>query len=243
MQTNRLTTATARLMLASVALLAGGTAMSYEQPDYTVIHEQDGIEYRQYDSYLVAETVIRNTDGYRDAGAEGFRRLFAYISGANRNAAEIAMTVPVAAASIDNPGSDTRSGEKIAMTVPVQQAESATGWTMSFALPAAYTLETAPQPVDQRVYIREVPSRLVAVRQFASRWTDRSFVRQEIKLRDALRAADIEPQGRFERAVYNAPFSLPFTRRNEIMVAVNELPAAARDAEILLPRQQLAAQR
>lgn len=243
MHTNRFTTATARLMLAALAFLTGGTAMSYEQPDYTVIYEQDGIEYRQYDSYLVAETVIRNTEGYRDAGSEGFRRLFAYISGANRSSAEIAMTVPVAAASVDNPGSDTRNGEKIAMTVPVQQAESASGWTMSFALPASYTLETAPQPVDQRVYIREVPSRLVAVRRFASRWTDRSFVRQEIKLRDALRAADIEPQGKFERAVYNAPFSLPFTRRNEIMVVVNELPAAARDAESVMPRQQLAAQR
>lgn len=225
---------TARLVMASVALFSGGTVMSYEQPDYTVVYEDNGIEYRQYDAYLISETVVNTADGYRDAGAEGFRRLFAYISGANRARTEISMAAPVAAAAIDS----KRQGEKISMTVPVQQAESAGGWTMSFVLPGKYTLETAPQPVDERVYIREVPGRLVAVRRFASRWTDRSFVRQEGKLRDALAAANIEPQGKFERAVYNAPFSLPFTRRNEIMVVVNQLPESALESAI-----QLAAQR
>ena len=38
---------------AAILLLFGGAAMSIEQPNYTVVYESDGIEYRQYDSYLV----------------------------------------------------------------------------------------------------------------------------------------------------------------------------------------------
>ncbi len=209
--------------LIAMGLLAGESAMSYEQPDYTVLFSDGDVEYRQYEPYLVAETAIQGMDNYRDAGAEGFKRLFAYISGANRSQQKISMTVPVAAAEI----SSMSNSEKISMTVPVQQSQSALGWTMSFTLPSAYDLNTAPLPVDERVYIRAVPGRLMAVQSFASRWTEQSFSRQEGKLRAHLQAADVLPTGKMERAVYNAPFSLPFTRRNEVMVSVSGLPAYA----------------
>jgi len=220
--------------LMAIGLLAGGTAMSYEQPDYEVVFTDGDVEYRQYEPYLIAETAIQNVDDYRDAGAEGFKRLFAYISGANKSQQEISMTVPVAAAEI----SSSAKNEKISMTVPVQQSQSTTGWTMSFTLPGAYDASTVPLPADSRVYIREVPGRLMAVRRFASRWTEKSFSRQEGKLRADLDAAQVISAGEIERAVYNAPFSLPFTRRNEVMVAVNGLPAYAPAT----PAQALAAQ-
>ena len=111
--------------------------MSYEEPQYTVLYTDGEVEYRQYESYLVSETVVE-ADSYRAAGNEGFRRLFRYITGNNQGRSEISMTVPVAQA----------PAEKIAMTVPVQQAEADKGWTISFMLPAEYTLETAPQPAD-----------------------------------------------------------------------------------------------
>jgi len=201
--------------------------MSYEQPDYTVLYEDGNVEYRQYEPYLVSETIIENTGDYKDAGNEGFRRLFKFITGANQGQAKIAMTVPVAQA----------PSEKIAMTVPVQQGESADGWRVSFMLPSEYTLETAPVPTDSRVYVREVPGRLMAVLRFSGRWTDANYEARQDELIELVDAENITALGEVQRAAYNAPFSLPFMRRNEVLVVINRLPAAAEVAA----EQQLAA--
>ncbi|NND55435.1 MAG: heme-binding protein [Gammaproteobacteria bacterium] len=204
-------------LLGCLLLLTGGTAMSYEQAEYEVLFTKDGVEYRQYESFLVSETVVSAADSYRDAGAEGFRRLYGYITGNNRAQSKIAMTVPVR----------QRAGEKIAMTVPVQQSRTEDSWTMSFMLPSKYTLETAPQPTDSRVYIREVPGRLMAVKKFSGRLRDANFEKHERKLTDRIAEYGVQPAGELERATYNGPFTLPFMRRNEVMVAVDGLPAEA----------------
>jgi len=217
-----------QLALMATFLFAGETAMSYEQPDYTVVYKDGDIEYRQYEPYLVSETLIEINDGSKDAGNEGFRRLFKYITGANQSQSKISMTAPVAQA----------PSEKISMTVPVQQAASADGWRVSFMLPGEYTLDTAPVPSDPRVYIREVPGSLMAVRTFSGRWTEKNYVRYQTELKDSIAGENIQAVGEMQRAAYNAPFSLPFLRRNEVMVAVDRLPAAA---EAQLEPEQLAA--
>lgn len=197
--------------------VAGETAMSYEEPDYTVIHKEGDIEYREYTPYLVAETVIENVDGYKDAGNEGFRRLFRYITGSNRTQAEITMTVPV---------QQTPVSEKIAMTVPVQQTGAGDGWKLAFTLPANFTMQTAPVPTDSRITVREVPGRTMAVLRYSGRWTESNFTQKKSALRAALEQDGIENIGEMQSAVYNAPFTLPFMRRNEVMVEVNRAPSA-----------------
>jgi hypothetical protein len=207
------------------ALLAGGSAMSLEKPEYTVLYRDADIEYRQYEPYLVAETVIRDTSDYDDAGSEGFRRLFRYISGANASQTKVAMTAPV---------ERSPAGEKIEMTAPVQQGESADGWRVSFMLPGEYSLETAPIPSDDRVRIRTVPGRLRAVLRYSGRWTEKNFRKRRDELRDGLAAESIRPLGEFQSAAYNPPFMPPFLRRNEVIVEVDRLPASADQA---LPEQ------
>ena len=138
--------------LVSLSLL-GEHAMSYEEPQYTVVNTEDDFEYRQYDPYRVSETIIEGARDGDAASSEGFRRLFSYISGANSSESKISMTVPVSQG----------ASEKIAMTVPVQQSAADTGWRVSFMLPSQFTLETAPVPTDDRIYIREVPGRLMVV--------------------------------------------------------------------------------
>jgi hypothetical protein len=196
-------------------IFAGGAAMSYEEPDYTVIYEDGDIEYREYAPYLIAETIMANEDGYKDAGNEGFRRLFRYITGNNRSQSDISMTVPV---------QQTQVSEKIAMTVPVQQTDSNQGWSLAFTLPSTYTMETAPVPADSRIQVREVPRRIMAVLRYSGRWTEKNFTRKTSVLRAALEQHDVESIGEVQSAVYNGPFTPPFLRRNEVMVEVHRVP-------------------
>jgi hypothetical protein len=219
---------TGRALALATLLISGETAMSLEQPEYTVLYTDNDIEYRQYEPYLVSETVIENANDYSDAGNEGFRRLFRYITGSNQRQAKIEMTAPVA----QTPGS-----EKIAMTAPVQQVDAAEGWRVAFMLPAEYTLETAPAPTDERVQIKAVPARLMAVLRYSGRWTASNYARKQETLRVAVDSESVDRIGEFQSAVYNPPYTPPFLRRNEVMVEVSRLPGGAEQ----LTEQQVAA--
>jgi hypothetical protein len=200
--------------LAMLALI-GGNAMSLEKPEYTVLYTDGDIEYRQYEAYLVSETVVQTAGGYGDAGNEGFRRLFNYISGANSSQAKIDMTAPV---------ERMPSSEKIEMTAPVERSETADGWAVTFMLPSEYTLQTAPVPTDERVRIREVPGRLMAVLEYSGRWTDSNLVKRSAQLLTSVAAQSIETFGEVVSAAYDPPFMPPFLRRNEVMIEVDRLP-------------------
>ena len=189
--------------------------MSYEEPRYAVRLRSGNIEYRQYEPYLIAETLVQGSPHFDSAGNEGFRRLFRYIAGGNTSRARIAMTAPV---------SQAAQSEKIAMTVPVQQTGSAAGWRVAFMLPRQYTLETAPAPSDPRVKVVPVAGRLMAVLRYAGRWTERNYAAHRDELLQALATAGLKPTGEPQLARYNAPYTLPFLRRNEVLVDVNRLP-------------------
>lgn len=193
--------------------------MSIDQPDYTVIFEENGIEYRHYDAYLVAETVMPETSNYSAAGSEGFRRLFRYISGANQGSRKISMTAPVEQA--------PAGGQAIKMTASLTQAQEAEGWSLAFMLPGQYSIETAPEPTDARVRIRAVPERTVAVLGYSGRWTEANRRAAEKKLRSALAEAEVELVGAVNSAMFNSPFMLPFLRRNEVHAPIRNLPATA----------------
>ena len=63
-----------------------------------------------------------------------------------------------------------------------------------------------------------------AVLSYSGRWTERNVETHKALLGDKLKNAGITPQGEIMVAFYNAPFSLPFLRRNEVMVQIGELP-------------------
>ncbi len=208
----------ARIAITLLALLAGSTAMALEQPLYTVDFRDSEVEYRQYQDYLVAETEVTDAGDFDAAGNEGFRRLFQYITGANDGGTDIAMTAPV---------TQDKKGAKIAMTTPVAQDASASGWRVAFMLPAMYTVDTAPRPTDKRVYIRQVPGKLVATLRYSGRWTNRNVERYTADLWKAIQAAGVTATGEPVVARYDPPFTPPFMRRNEISLPVNRLPATA----------------
>jgi len=211
--------------LAALVLVAGGNAMAIETPQYTVEFTDCDVEYRRYQSYLVAETLIEDVSGFKAAGNEGFRRLFRYITGANDGGESISMTAPVARSAKD--------GAKIAMTAPVQRAADPGGELVSFMLPSKYTMATAPQPTDPRVQVREVPERLVAVVRYRGRWSDSNYQENRKVLLASVDAAGVTPEGVVESALYDPPYTPPFMRRNEVMVEVSRLPAAVSDEQVV----------
>ena len=215
MAMNRKIHPTATTALVVLFLMCCEAILAYEEPDFSVLAAVNQVEFRQYEPYLVAETmVVGETDRDR-AVSIGFRRLFNYISGDNVLRTEITTAEAVS------------SGTKISMTVPVQQIRQDEGWTVSFVVPREFEWENVPLPVDSQVRIRQVAGRLMAALRYSGRWSDKNVERHEALLIGRLKDLDITREGPTVTAYYNAPFSAPFMRRNEVMFAVDRLPADA----------------
>lgn len=201
--------------LCPMLLLMSTKALAIESPKYTVISKNDVVEYRQYEPYIVAETFVENSSSYRAASNEGFMRLFRYITGNNSSQSDIEMTAPV---------QQSAASQEIAMTAPVQRVETSEGWSVAFMLPSEFTMETAPLPTDERITLRRVEGQLMAVVRYSGRWTERNYEKHKEQLLDSLESGAIESVGVVESAAYDAPYVLPFLRRNEVMIEVKAVP-------------------
>ena len=201
--------------LIGFAAALSSSAFAIEKPEYEVIVVDGPVEYRLYQSFIVAETEIVDVESWKDASSEGFRRLFKYITGDNNGEEKIAMTAPVQQSKLQ------------AEDVRFNQAEPLTGqsgWTVSFMLPSMYSMVDVPTPEDERIEIRIVPEKLVAAIRYSGRWTTRNFDKYESRLMAALLEGNVEVLGESETAFYNPPFVPPFMRRNEILVEVASPP-------------------
>lgn len=200
-----------KIILILFSILLGAKAMAIDEPRFKVIQDYgNDIELRQYDSYIIAETLI-NAKNADEAGNLGFKRLGGYIFGANQGKQSIAMTAPVSQA----------KSEKIAMTAPVNQSQVSLGqWQISFVMPNNYTLETLPVPNDKLIYFKTIPARNVLVIRFSGRWTDENFNEHEKLLLTALNQQQLKAIGKPWTARYNPPFMPSFMRRNEVMQEV-----------------------
>jgi hypothetical protein len=193
--------------------------MAIEEPAYQVVREGPEFELRRYQPQLLAETKVQGR--FDKVGGKAFRILADYIFGNNQAAEKIAMTAPVTqrpAASDDD-----QAGTRIAMTAPVTQRPAQTdadSFIISFVMPSRFSLDTVPRPHDPRVTLREEPGRLMAVLRYAGGWGEPRYRTHETQLLDAVRAAGLTSVGKPLYARYNSPFSLPFLRRNEVMVEV-----------------------
>jgi hypothetical protein len=191
-------------------------AMAIEEPKYEVVRRLDGagadIELRRYAPYVVAQVRLDGTPGSADS--EGFRILAGYIFGKNKGERRLEMTAPV-----------TRAAEpvKLEMTAPVTRTPDAQGYLMQFVLPGAVTLATAPEPIDPRVQLREVPGSLVAAIRYSGFWSQANYEEHLGQLRTALRATDLKWADTPTLSRYNGPMTPWFLRRNEIWLPV-EMP-------------------
>ena len=199
-----------RTIIASLAvgvLTAGCSvfgAQTVETPDYQMLAQSDDIEVRRYPALILAETAMGESEG------EAFRRLFRYITGENDGGREIAMTAPV----IMDDGD--AAGREIAMTAPVVMGEG----SMAFITPADVAAAGAPRPTDPAIRLVETPERTMAAIRFTGFLSESSAQEEEEALRAWIAESDWRPTGPAARAGYNPPWTLPFLRRNEVLIPV-----------------------
>ena len=192
------------------AVLWGPIVSNVEHPKYTLIERSGNIEIRDYAPMIVAETEV--TGERREAISKGFRLIANYIFGNNIAAQKIPMTAPV-----------TQQGsEKIAMTAPVTQQGVGKSWRVRFVMPSKYTMETLPKPNNPAVELKEIPGKRFAAIRFSGMGGQDSLERHTKELDEFLSAKNLTPSSPPTYAFYNPPWTLPFLRRNEVMVELSK---------------------
>jgi len=193
-----------------VGVLAGPVMSNVEKPDYKVIQSEQNIEIRQYEPMIIAEVEV---DGKReDAIRDGFRLLADYIFGNNTVQQVISMTAPV----------QQKENQKIAMTAPVQQQSMGKSWRMSFVMPSKYRLDSLPVPNNNRVRLKEILTKKFVVIEFSGINSNENVTKHENQLMNYIEANQINIIGSPKYAFYNAPWTLPFLRRNEVMIEIKQ---------------------
>ena len=184
-------------------------ANNVETPDYLVSSTQGDLEIRDYGPTIVAQATVQ---GDRDKAIQrGFSVIADYIFGNNLSSAKVAMTSPVT----------QQSSEKIAMTAPVTQQAQGQSWNVRFVMPAKYTMETLPKPVNPQVVIIEVPAKRFAAIRFSGSASRGTLDEQESRLRAFMAERGLIAINPPQYAFYDAPWTLPFMRRNEIMIEID----------------------
>jgi hypothetical protein len=195
------------IVLITIGLASWGPIMSnVEKPDYGVTLSKNNIEIREYKPMITAS--VRVSGERKEAIRKGFRLVADYIFGNNAISTKIAMTAPV----------EQRESQKIAMTAPVQQQLDGQSWEISFVMPKEYSINTLPTPKNSEVTLAEIASKQFVVIKFSGRNTDSNIEDYTNQLEKFAADNSIQTIGSPKYAFYNPPWTLPFLRRNEVML-------------------------
>ena len=193
-----------------VGVLAGPVMSNVEKPYYKVIQSEQNIEIRQYEPMIIAEVEVYGKR--KDAIRDGFRLLADYIFGNNTMQQAISMTAPV----------QQKENQKIAMTAPVQQQSMGISWRMSFVMPSKYSIDSLPVPNNNRVRLKEILTKKFVVIEFSGTNSNENVTAHENQLMNYIEANQIKIIGSPKYAFYNAPWTLPILRRNEVMIEIKQ---------------------
>ncbi|KAI8572441.1 hypothetical protein RHMOL_Rhmol01G0198800 [Rhododendron molle] len=181
-----------------------------ECPPYQVIKSQKDYEIRSYKRALWVSSPQINSTSFNDGSGKGFKILFAYFLGKNKQLAEINMTAPVL---VDvNPSNATGPS-------------STSLFTVYFFLPQKY--QKISPPVADQVHPVTLPKRkYAAVRRFGGFLNNTDIPLQVTSLRESLKGTPWESAIAktygggivpYTVAGYNSPFEL-VNRVNEVVL-------------------------
>ena len=168
----------------------------YESAPYRVLKKAGAFEVREYPSLHLVETPW---SGRMEKRNTGFRKLFRYISGQNEAALKIPMTTPVFISA---------------------QTEEAEG-SMAFVMPIDRRAEEIPKPSDESVKLRRMRGGMYAVCRFSGRTTKGNEEASLKKLQGWMGQQGLRAAGEAVWGYFDPPWTLPFLKRNEVMVPVS----------------------
>tara|TARA_B100000482_G_scaffold188694_1_gene168968 strand:- start:6673 stop:7341 length:669 start_codon:yes stop_codon:yes gene_type:complete len=184
-----------------------------EEPEFNLISKEDSFEIRQYAPKILAQVSV--TGNFNEASSEGFKALADFIFGNNisiQGDTKIDMTAPVEMV----PKSD-----KIEMTAPIITEGKNNEWIVSFVMPKEYSLNTLPKPNNKNINIITLPIEKYAVIVFSGLVRASNYNEQVKLLFEFIKEKKLTTTGSVKIARYNPPWTLPFFRRNELMIKIN----------------------
>jgi len=170
--------------------------ISVKEAPFDVLTADGDYELRHYERLTLVSTNMPNG---MESTSSPFYKLFNYISGNNDKTKNIDMTAPVF------------------MDQSAQKTEA-----MSFVLPADFSLATAPLPTDSEVKVTELLDFTVAVIRFNGFLDQDAISAHKVLLQNWIADRGWVITGSAKAAGYNPPFTLPFLRRNEVLIPVNK---------------------
>jgi len=197
------------VVLLSAFTLSGPIMSDVEQAKYTVVQTDDDFEIRDYAASIAAEVEVSGER--KEAISEGFKMIADYIFGNNKSSDKVAMTAPVI----------QEQSQSIDMSAPVIQEGHGKSWKVRFIMPSHYTLETLPKPNNTSVKIVELPTKRFAVVRFSGVPDNDDLKAKTEQLTDWLKKQNLKTTGKPIYAFYNPPWTLPFLRRNEVLVEIS----------------------
>lgn len=207
------------LILSGLLLISkGAMATETEEPNYTLLTQTGDFELRRYEPQLVAQTMVSGDQ--KDASNKGFKILADFIFGnntaSNGSSSKISMTAPVTMQPNDKEGSES---QEIAMTAPVSMQQADDKWRVQFTMPSKYTMKTLPKPNNPEVEIVKVPTKNYGVIKFSGLTGSDKVDKKTKELQNWMQTQNLTIIGDPQLARYNPPWTLPFMRRNEVMIA------------------------
>ena len=174
-----------------LSLIAVSSVMAADEVKYTTVSKSKLYEIRKYPDRLVVETETSEQNN-------GFKRLFKYISGNNKDKKEIKMTTPVT------------------------QTEKNGNMTMQFYIPTEFNENNVPNPNNSEVKVLNIKGGLYAAIVYSGRASDSNYNKHKNILEDQLKKDKISIISKPIRATYNSPFTLPMLRRNEVIFKIEK---------------------
>lgn len=107
------------------------------------------------------------------------------------------------------------------MTAPVLESNMTESFhKVSFVMPKAVSKSNLPKPNDERVLLEQIEKETFLAISFSGRWTESNWQNYQEKLSAYANKEKISIAPPFIRTKYNPPWSIPFIRKNEVLLKI-----------------------